>query len=202
MTWKAGAFGERIELLDPYATPIDVRTIVHALAHIARYGGHTHTPISVAFHSRLVARILDVCFPPSAEVSREERRLAALVHDAHEAYVGDIATPIKAVLGPAWVELEQKWERRVQGYFGARVLCAGSADALHTADLMALVAERELFFPRAQRPWNAMTESCSRAGVMVLEEMLDGQPAGVMYGTRAAHDYAEALRAAGVEVPR
>ena len=40
--------------------------------------------------------------------------LLGLMHDAQEAYIGDIATPVKHVAGNAWDELENKLQRAIQ----------------------------------------------------------------------------------------
>lgn len=70
-----------------------ITDIVHALSLICRFGGHTSEHYSVAQHSLLVARIL------AALGASPEVQLAGLMHDAHEAYIGDIPTPIKIALG-------------------------------------------------------------------------------------------------------
>ena len=68
--------------LEPHRIMLD--DICHALALINRYGGHTPYPYSVAQHSLLVGSIL----PP-------ELRLWGLLHDAAEAYLGDMIAPLK-----------------------------------------------------------------------------------------------------------
>ena len=81
----------------PQADDIHLPDIARGLARQCRYGGQTERYYSVAEHSLILARYfhhkgcpVNVC-------------LAALLHDAAEAYVGDIRRPIKA-LAP---ELEQ-----------------------------------------------------------------------------------------------
>lgn len=67
---------------------IDISDICHALGRIQRFLGHTNFPITVLQHSLAVA----ACVP-------QELRLEALLHDAAEAYTGDIPTPLKKFLG-------------------------------------------------------------------------------------------------------
>ena len=69
--------------------PFLLADIAHSLACTVRFRGHTIEPYYVAQHGVLVARemSLDLCEP--------EAVLAGLLHDAHEAYVGDVPSPLK-----------------------------------------------------------------------------------------------------------
>lgn len=67
---------------------ICVEDIAHALSRQPRFGGHLNRHYSVAQHSVLCAR--------KAKTLLEKR--AALFHDASEAYMLDMPTPIKARL--------------------------------------------------------------------------------------------------------
>lgn len=72
-----------------YLTPEQVclGDIAHALARLCRYGGHCAGFMSVGEHSIEVAKL----------VRREqpEFELEALLHDAAEAYLGDLVRPLK-----------------------------------------------------------------------------------------------------------
>lgn len=74
---------------------VELRDITMSLARINRYYGHTSTPMSVLEHSWLVAKVVEERGAPPEVV------LGALLHDAKEAYIGDIATPIKLVIQEA-----------------------------------------------------------------------------------------------------
>lgn len=80
---------------------VDLVQIPTVLARVPRFGGRTPRPWSVWQHTILVAcavwqhRDLDLL---------EQ----AIVHDWHEAYVGDVTTPIKRLLGAPWHELETR----------------------------------------------------------------------------------------------
>ena len=80
--------GGRIDLLAPDWRMIRLDEIAHCLAAIPRWGGHRRAQISVAAHSLAVALLAPAPL-----------RLAAALHDAHEAYVGDLTRPFVTALG-------------------------------------------------------------------------------------------------------
>ena len=92
--------GKRVHILNPAPSEIDIVDIAHALANICRFGGHVPRFFSVAQHSVLVSDLL-------VEWGRQELALWGLLHDAAEAYLGDLIRPLKlSVLG--YAELEEK----------------------------------------------------------------------------------------------
>ncbi len=92
MTIVRTASGIDFDLLYPRPEMVRFTDIAQHLAQINRYSGAARLPVSVAQHSVLVADILvDMnCSPATC--------LAGLLHDAHEAYLGDIPAPVKAVM--------------------------------------------------------------------------------------------------------
>src|ERR1051326_5301684 len=80
--------GRWINPLNPRPEDIDIVDIAHALSNQCRFTGHTRFFYSVAQHSCLVS---DECANP--------HKLGGLLHDASEAYLSDIARPIKAQPG-------------------------------------------------------------------------------------------------------
>lgn len=68
---------------------ICIEDIAHSLSHLCRYTGHTNMFYSVAQHSLLVAEKV---------VGSPEAKLAALLHDAAEAYTNDLSSPLKRYL--------------------------------------------------------------------------------------------------------
>jgi len=127
-----------------------IETIAHSLAQINRFTGHAARPYSVAEHSLLVCDIMaGLGFDCHAQ-------RAALMHDAHEAFTGDVATPIKAALGVDWLGFENLHARMVRQAFGLQ--CAHVAYGKHIkhADLVALATERRdlMRFDAARNlPW-------------------------------------------------
>lgn len=126
-----------------------IEEIAHALAQINRYTGHAARPYSVAEHSLLVCDIV------RSQGLGVHAQMAALLHDAHEAYVGDVATPIKQVLGSAWHALEAEHEAMVHRAFCIRTAQPAFRAAIKRADLIALATERRDLLPRPAEasPW-------------------------------------------------
>lgn len=81
--------GRYIDPVEPDSSRINIVDIAHALALSCRYGGHCPRFYSVAEHSILVHNLMEKAgFPKPA-------LFAGLMHDAEEAYLMDMPTPIK-----------------------------------------------------------------------------------------------------------
>ena len=107
---------------DPYniqPEDISILDIAHSLAHTCRWGGHCRTFYSVAQHSVIVM-----------EQVSAENKLVALLHDAAEAYIGDMPSPIKATL-PDYRYLEGLIMESILAKFG---LPSEIPDEVHEAD--------------------------------------------------------------------
>lgn len=85
--WIMTSTGRVFYPLAPRPEDIDIKDIAHALGAVNRFNGHTREPYSVAQHSVLVSLQFDQDDPNVA--------LLALLHDAAEAYLGDIPRPLK-----------------------------------------------------------------------------------------------------------
>jgi hypothetical protein len=79
-----------LDVLHPNPDAIDIDDIAHALSQTCRFRGMAWRYYSVAQHCCNVAAVLEHSFPSCREI-----HLAGLLHDAAEAYLGDMPTPIK-----------------------------------------------------------------------------------------------------------
>ena len=85
--WIATATGGVFHLQDPCPSEVKIQDIAESLSKIARYGGQTPFFYSVAQHSVMVMRNL----PRDAQPY-------GLLHDAHEAYIGDMTRPVSRMI--------------------------------------------------------------------------------------------------------
>lgn len=141
MTWILTATGREHDLANPPVSGYTLREISHALAHINRYTGHACRAYSVAEHSLLVADMTHAAgYGPTAE-------LCALMHDAHEVFCGDVASPLKPLLGEAWTTLETMHQTALLNSWGLLDAMADYADVVRKFDLLALATERRDLLP-------------------------------------------------------
>lgn len=116
---------KQVNPLDLQVKDIDVIDIGHALARQCRYNGHCHGHLSVARHSLWVAQAL-------ADSHHPELELWGLLHDATEAYLGDMVKPLKSSpeMG-LFVEAEDRAEKVIAEAFG---LVSPMPAEVHEAD--------------------------------------------------------------------
>lgn len=162
MTWIVTASGREFDLLRPDALLVDIQDIAHALSLLNRFGGHSIEPMSVAQHSHLV---MCLCESSDPAVLR-----AALLHDAAEAYIGDIVSPLKRLLEADLLEtgvraaiseaLGEPWP-----------LPPETAALVEKADRVALVTERNQIMPESKTPWQE-----DRDGVIPSDERIEPWP--------------------------
>lgn len=125
----------------------DVRLpdISHSLSLLNRFTGHSKCPYSVAQHSVMVSKIVD-----------QRHAMWGLLHDASEAYLGDVATPLKNLL-PDYRALEERVQRAIARKFG---LVWPMPPEVKVADVQALLAEkRELL--TANHDWGIDGEAAA-----------------------------------------
>lgn len=128
-TWS----GRKVDYANPLPEQICIQDIATALSRECRYAGHASHFYSVAQHSVLCSRIV----PP-------ELAIEALLHDASEAYLKDIPSPLKALL-PDYKVIEARFERAIREHFELPEL---HSQSVKEADNILLVTEiRDLFLP-------------------------------------------------------
>lgn len=163
-TWSRGDWmqtytGVRFHPLDPRPEDIDAADIAHALSLICRYGGHVHRFYSVAEHCVLMSQAVPSSFA-----------LWALLHDAAEAYVGDMVRPLKRSMA-AYQEVEEvvmsaiaqrfalptEWKTLHTGRWVGTTFTPHRVPvmppAVKDADNRILLTERDTLMPNTRHAW-------------------------------------------------
>jgi uncharacterized protein len=109
--WMQTFTGKAFVPLDPRPDLIDRRDIAHALSLLCRYGGHASRFYSVGEHSLLISRALERDGAP-LDVIRW-----GLMHDAAEAYLGDVIRPVKRSM-PIYRDAEARLLEVIAAVFG------------------------------------------------------------------------------------
>lgn len=95
--WSQAYSGERYWSLDPLPEEVHLVDIVEGLANANRYRGQTLFPYNVLTHSVLVSEAVERLarqrgWSPAAI---RDASIEGLFHDSPEAYLGDVARPLK-----------------------------------------------------------------------------------------------------------
>jgi len=120
--------------LDPRSEDFKIEDIAHALSQLCRFTGHTKEFYSVAQHSVAVSCLV-----------RPEFALEGLLHDAAEAYLGDVSSPLKFLL-PKYQAIENLIQDSIAKAFKLNTSFPAQKE-IKLADLRMLALERELLLP-------------------------------------------------------
>jgi len=136
--------GHYVDLAFPKPEAIDLQTIANALSRICRFGGHCPQFYSVAEHS------LHATYAALRDGLVGEALRAVLMHDATEAYLGDIVRPLKQML-PVYEVLEERMERAIGARYGIDFKRWRSV--IMDYDNRVLKAEKMEFWPDDEQNW-------------------------------------------------
>lgn len=138
--WMVTATGVQFYPLDPRPEEVRIEDIAHALSMNNRFNGHTERPYSVGLHSLLCSHYA----APGHE-------LAALLHDATEAYLADVVRPAKRFM-PEYTRIENDlWAKAIAPRFGLPVQMSKE---VHEVDNRMLVTEAgQLMGPSSPLWW-------------------------------------------------
>ena len=130
--------GRLLNYVDPDPDTIYIEDIAHALSQICRFTGHCREFYSVAQHS-----VLCSYFAPA------EYKFEALMHDSTEAYIGDLNSPLKALL-TGYKDIEHRIYEAIAYKW---MLPYKISDVVKYTDLLMLKKEYiELMSPELERP--------------------------------------------------
>jgi 5'-deoxynucleotidase YfbR-like HD superfamily hydrolase len=105
-TYRSTNSGLVFDFVNPTEDMVDIEDVAHALSHLCRFTGHCDRFYSVAEHSLIGALIF-------MERGDDELAFEFLMHDAHEAYVGDLSTNLKK-LCPDFKIIEERVDKLIR----------------------------------------------------------------------------------------
>ena len=130
--------GSYFDYEDPRGSPFTIEDVAIALGKICRFNGHCNGFYSVAEHSVYVSKIVP---KPDA--------LAGLLHDASEAFLGDMPGPLKWI-SPEFRRFEATIEEAVLERFGIE---GGLPKSVKIADMIMLATEKNQIMPNPDDEW-------------------------------------------------
>lgn len=146
MTWVQTYNNVKFDLLNPTPDMVDFSTVARALSRIPRFVAHTEgsQPYSVAQHCVIGSNAIEVA------TGQWALAFAFLLHDAHEAYIGDIVNPVVAALDTiqpvkaAFTELKKRIDHAIYS-------AAGVVNFLDAPELQAKVKEFDMRMCKTER---------------------------------------------------
>lgn len=141
--WQRMSSGKYIDMGNFTEKDVNIHDINVSLNHILRFNGHysDFVPLTVAQHSLLCLRMAQI-FEPDEYLLHQ----AVLQHDFAEAYIGDVATPIKRAMGSLWTEFATPIEETVEIAFLGAKMGPEMHDRVKVYDTAALDVERRVIW--------------------------------------------------------
>jgi hypothetical protein len=182
--WIITASGSKLFFLDPATHAINLGDIAQCAGNICRFTGATSQFYSVAQHStfvgRLVKKMLDDEGVDRESVEYWDQILAGLLHDAEEAYVNDLSSPLKTVIRGKYTWIATGIRRVIFEKYG--IDWAYYNKTVKDADNIAIVVERYYLIPD-HPDWPKVAKS-----------EMEYPPLTEMTPQRATQEFADALR--------
>lgn len=164
--------GKKINVTSPNASDIALDDIAWALSRIPRFAGHTITEVvyNVAQHSVYVSELVEELMTSKEDFildddvwtavldisDKPQLFIKALMHDAHEAYTGDIPSPIKKIpeLYETFKIIEARLDHAILSSFQLQELTDDERMVIKYCDKLAQAIEGYQFMPSRGSSWN------------------------------------------------
>jgi len=197
--WIQTCSGKKFYVDEAEVEQIAIEDIAHALSMMCRFNGHCIRFYSVAEHSVHVSYEID-----------EELALVGLLHDAAEAYLGDVVSPLKKQLKD-FKCFEKRMEAVIAERFGIDAELF-SCEELKRADVQLLVDEKARVMVKEPEQWpddTPLVQNPSRiecwsqveAKKRFLERFEELRPPTPDYSRSIHHGFGGAVREYESEVP-
>lgn len=158
-----------LDILNPKPEQINILDIAKGLANKGHFAGQTPRFFSIAEHSIMVAHL--------------SGNLEGLLHDASEAYLSDIVTPLKPVL-PDYRIIERRLMDVIADRFNLDKSYLHSKE-LKQHDIQVLAYEFHKFFNGDINPFAYK----DKVNIDELEKMLNGYKIKYLYPQQACHSF-------------
>ncbi len=148
--WILTNAGEPFDLLSPKASAVRIEDIAHHLSLLCRFTGACRTHYAVAQHCVHVASLVP-----------GKMALAALLHDAHEAYIGDFSSPLKTAMRAREFEpsqLSTPVDLAIGEAFGVDLV--HQPEEIRFADLKMLATEMRDLLPHSHTTMRELPDPC------------------------------------------
>lgn len=167
--------GKLVNVTNPSSEDIALEDIAWALSRLPRFAGHTITEVAynVAQHSVYVSQLLEDLFSSSTEFNLDitvrkalmniiaignlsDVLIKSLLHDAHEAYTGDIPSPVKKIpeLAETMKIIEMRLDHAIRCKFELEELTEDEKIVIKYCDRLAQAIEGYQFMPSRGLNWN------------------------------------------------
>ena len=123
--------GNVIDLQNFTEDSVDIEDIAWGLGRCLRYNGHIRQDYTVAHHSIIMSYAVP-----------EQNALEALLHDAAEAYIGDLIWPFKALF-PEVESFENRMALTIMDRFGVPVINTSNEQGLYEYEKSIAVREAD-----------------------------------------------------------
>lgn len=140
--------GKYLDLLNPDPVVIDLPTIATVLGRICRFGGHSPRFYSVAEHCVQMTRLA------TKQGIKNPALRSILLHDAAEAYIGDVTKPLKNLL-TEYHAIETNVEEAIAEHFGCDF--AEHRAVIKTYDRAMLSIEKQQLWPDDAERWEGFS---------------------------------------------
>lgn len=137
---------------------IRTQDIALSLGKQCRYNGHGAEFYSVAEHCFLLSNYALATFDD------DDLALHLLMHDASEAYVSDVPSPLKAKLGEAWTELEAQVTDLIEFKYGLQF---DRHPMVHELDKRICLDEKAVLYPKSRYRWIAEQAGLEPIGIKI-----------------------------------
>ncbi|UTC29843.1 hypothetical protein BAJUN_02130 [Bajunvirus bajun] len=136
------ASGQYFDFERPEAFDWSIDDIAHGLSMQCRFTGHTGVFYSTAQHSCL-----------ASDLAAPEFKFEALMHDGHESFLGDMATPLK-ILCPDYRRVEDRAEAALRARYNLPAKMSPEVKKIDT--LMLGWEKRDLMVPSDGEQWSML----------------------------------------------